>query len=185
METEHALVLKAGKGDVEAFEKLINAHRKRIFNIAYNLTGNEFDAEDISQEAVIKAFKAIRRFRADASFSTWLYRIVRNTFLNECKKRAAKCRRKIVESENFEKLIDTDCRGLKQGKSIESQRSRKILDASLLLLPVKFRLPVVLYHLQGFTYEEIAGIYRVPVGTVKSRIYRGREQLRKMLSCKM
>lgn len=170
---ESKLIDSAKSGDIEAFEELIKNYQKKVFNFAYYLTGNKIDAENISQEAFIKVFKYIKNFRGESKFSLWLFRIVKNTFINEYKSKLRESKYVVPLDTNnhFEKISDDT--------EINNQTHREVVEKLLKRIHLKFRVPVIMYHLQGFTYEEIAKILKVSIGTVKSRISRGRERLRK------
>lgn len=184
IEDEAGLIKKAQEGDIQAFETLICAYQKRVYNIAYQFVGNQADASDLSQDAFIKAFQAIKKFRGECSFSTWLYRIVKNVFLDECRSSAGKM--KALESPLDEEQIDA------QGPirlnpsedpfgTVEKQDLQAMVHSAIRELPLKFQLPIILCDIQEFSYQEISGITKTRVGTVKSRLNRARKLLRKII----
>jgi len=168
---ENLLIEKAVSGDVSAFEQLISNYQLKIYNIALQLSGNEPDARDISQEVFIKIFKELKSFRSECSFSGWLWRIVHNTFYDECKKSYRK-RMSITDS------LDSVSYFLKDTSNPfeETEKSllKKQVEIALSKIPPKYRVTVVMYDIQGFTYNEIAEIIKCSIGTIKSRLNRGR-----------
>jgi RNA polymerase sigma-70 factor (ECF subfamily) len=174
-----SLLKKAQAGDKASFEALIAPILPRLFNLAFQLTRNHDDAGDAVQDSVIKAYRSLGSFRGESEIFTWLSRILRNTILDEFKK-AARRYEEAVETipEPFGGLGGL-C-GL--DRSIETRHEEREL-ASLLKetideLSPKLREPLVMYDLEGFSYEEIASTLEINVGTVKSRLSRARETLR-------
>jgi RNA polymerase sigma-70 factor, ECF subfamily len=167
------LVKRAQKGDADAFEALYNQHLKRVYNIAWRMMGNGADAEDVAQEVMLKAWRALPSFKLGSAFGTWLYRIAVNACSDELRRRRGKTVSveelqavgQELSSEGFEESSVT-------GGSIAQAISR---------LGEDYRAALVLRDVEGYAYEEIAEILRCPIGTVRSRINRAREQMRKML----
>lgn len=179
IENENIIFLeKAKNGDVDAFEKLIASHQEKIYNFAYQLTGNEPDARDISQETIIKVYNSLKNFRKDSSFSTWLWRIVYNTFLNECK---SSYRKKSLLTVSVESLFNLRDNNPEPDKEIENLDFQKQVEQTLLKLPVKYRMTIAMHDMQGIPYEEIARICKISMGTVKSRLNRGRKMLKRII----
>lgn len=178
---EKLLIEKVIKGDIESFEKLIKNYQLYAYNIAYRILGNEEDAKDATQEALIKVYKSINKFEMKSSFSTWLYRIVVNTAKDQLKSRGAE-KYSIDDDEDSEKpKLEIADQSFNPEKVYEKNESSKILHQSIGKLPQESRIALVLRDIQGFTYEEISEMITVPIGTVKSRIARGRSQLKKIL----
>ena len=176
--SERDLVARAKKGDVRAFEALIAGHRERVYQFALTCVKNPSEAEDLAQEALIKAFRGLGSFREDASFSTWLFRIVKNAFLDDIKSRAGKEQAQTAPIDDEPDLpsgADTPEREALRRASDDA------VQAALAELPPDFRVVVTLFDVQGFSYEEISEVLSIPVGTVKSRLSRGREALRELL----
>jgi RNA polymerase sigma-70 factor (ECF subfamily) len=175
---ERELIALAKRGDVRAFEALIAAHRERVFQFALGCVKNPSEAEDLAQEALIKAFRGLASFREDASFSTWLFRIVKNAFLDDVKSRAGKEQAQTAPLDDVPDLpsgADTPERDALRRASADA------VQAALAELPPDFRMVVTLFDVQGFSYDEISEVLAIPVGTVKSRLSRGREALRGLL----
>jgi len=184
IESEAELIKKAREGGIKAFESLISKYQKTIYNIAYQFVQNQEDANDLSQDAFVKAFQSIKKFRGDCSFSTWLYRIVKNVFLDECRSSSGKMR--ALESPLQEEggnlqapaqLHHAD----DQLKSMEKKDLQEMVQRAIRELPLKFQLPIILYDIQNFSYQEISEITNASVGTVKSRLNRARKLLRKII----
>jgi RNA polymerase sigma-70 factor (ECF subfamily) len=173
------LVERAREGDVAAFEKLIAKYQSKVYTFAFAFTGSPDFAQDLAQEALVKVYKSLGSFRFQSAFSTWLYAIVRNTYLDAVKSRAGRERaleeplteREVAELHDFataeERLLATE--------------SRRTVLRALRQVPVAYRTVVALADVQGLGYEEIAGALGVPVGTVKSRLKRGRDALKDVL----
>jgi len=173
------LVERAREGDVAAFEKLIAKYQSKVYTFAFAFTGSPDFAQDLAQEALVKVYKSLGSFRFQSAFSTWLYAIVRNTYLDAVKSRAG--RERALE----EPLTEREVAELHDFATAEerllAKESRRTLLRALRQVPVAYRTVVALADVQGLGYEEIAGALGVPVGTVKSRLKRGRDALKDVL----
>ena len=182
--SEQLLIERSKKKDLEAFEELVSLYEHKIYNFAYRMMGNVEDAQDMTQEAFFRAFKYLEGFRGEASFSTWLYRITANLCKDELRKRY----RLPVDSLD-EKISLHDGEVHKQipssqpgPEAIYTKRElRQDLGELLGTLSPEFRLAVVLRDVLGFSYREISELMECSLGTVKSRISRGRGYLRERL----
>jgi RNA polymerase sigma-70 factor (ECF subfamily) len=170
---ERDLLARSRAGDLHAFEHLVRLYQDRIYNLAYRITGNHEDASDAAQDAFVRAFQALARFREEAAFSTWLYRIATNAALDLVRRRPVM---PPVEVSVHHPSPDDPER-----EAARREVGRRLQDA-LANIPVEFRAAVVLCDLQGLPYEAIAHVLHVPIGTVRSRISRGREALRAQLA---
>ena len=173
------LVERAREGDVVAFEKLIAKYQQKVYTFAFAFTGSPDVAQDLAQDALVKVYRSLGSFRFQSAFSTWLYSIVKNTYLDAIKSRAG--RERALE----DPLTDRDVAELHEAASAEerllAKESRRALMRALRDVPVAYRTVVALSDVQGLGYEEIAGALNVPVGTVKSRLKRGRDALKDAL----
>jgi RNA polymerase sigma-70 factor (ECF subfamily) len=173
------LVERAREGDVAAFEKLIGKYQAKVYTFAFAFTGSPDIAQDLAQEALVKVYKSLGSFRFQSAFSTWLYSIVKNTYLDAVKSRAG--RERALE----EPLTEREVADLHEAATAEerllAKESRHALLRALRQVPVAYRTVVALADVQGLGYEEIAGALNVPVGTVKSRLKRGRDALKDAL----
>ncbi len=185
-DSEKLWLARSREGDVESFEKLIERYQKTAYNVALRVMHNEEDAKDVTQDALIKAYKSIQSFRGDSGFSTWLYRIVVNTCKDELRKRRGN-----VVSLDHGRQTDSGFEAIELSDEtfapevvLESLNVRQTINAAIRALPEQNRTAVVLRDVQGYSYEDIGSLLGCPVGTVKSRINRGRQLLRENLSLK-
>ena len=180
-EAEGALIARSRAGELDAFNGLVELHQRAVFNLCLRMVGNHAAAEDGTQEAFISAFRNIRAYRG-GSFRAWLMRIAANACTDELRRRA---RRPAVSLDLPLPGHDAppDVPDAAPGPETEALRGEQqaLVQAALLLLPADQRLAVVMCDIEGFAYEEIATATAVSVGTVKSRISRGREKLRQAL----
>lgn len=177
---ENELLDRARNGEIPAFEQLLRLYEKKVFNLTFRLTGNRHDAEDLAQEAFLKVFRSLDSFRGESSFSTWLYRITRNTCLDWL-------RRRKVSTVSLDDSLETPDGSMPrqlQSKTpgpdeiLEQKEALSRIQAAISSLPEEYRLAAVLRDVMGFTYEETAEIMECSLGTVKSRIHRARGELR-------
>ena len=180
-------VLACQKGDTEAFSVLVERHQKQMLNIAFRMTGDYDEACDIAQEAFISAYKSIKRFKGEAKFSTWLYRIVVNYSKNRLKQLRGKDRREGVFIDDAERAgtkevmesLTNDCN---PGMQMEKHEMEAQVQKCITSLDDEHKEVLVLRDIQGFSYEEIGDILKIPDGTVKSRLSRARNALKDCLS---
>jgi len=180
--TETDLIRLAQTGDQEAFGALVERHQRYVYNLALRVVGNQQDAEDLVQEALVRAWVAIANFRLESQFRTWLFRIVTNLFYN----RLPSLRRELFE-------LDVDCLAdipddnspdLNPASGIEAEETRAYLHEQIDRLPESQRLLVMLRYQQGLSYEDIARVVSLPLGTVKTGLFRAKERLRKLLQAR-
>jgi RNA polymerase sigma-70 factor (ECF subfamily) len=175
---DRALVAAAQAGDRAAVEQLVRAHYDRILGVCRRITGNETDAADAAQEALIAMVRGLDRFDGRSAFSTWVYRIATNASLDELRRR----RRRPLAVVHDEDHGMHDAVDPTSGQRYDQIGEREAIEAALLTLPDDFRIPVVLRDVADLDYQEIASTLGVPVGTVKSRIARGRGMLANALT---
>jgi RNA polymerase sigma-70 factor, ECF subfamily len=181
---EKQWIERSRKGDVAAFDRIVRKYERSVFNTAYRLSGSHDDAADIAQEAFVRAWNNLKSFRGDAAFSTWLYRIVTNVFLDDRKKKRNRQTRSLDEEMDLdESSVQRQYEDPSPGPQelAEGDERRRLLQQAILSLPENQRAMVVMYHTQGLAYEEIAEILDLPMGTVKSRLNRARLALRDRL----
>ncbi|MCS6775566.1 MAG: sigma-70 family RNA polymerase sigma factor [Chloroherpetonaceae bacterium] len=181
---EKLLIERCKQGDQAAFDKLIRAYERRVYNLAYRLSGNYDEANDISVDAFLRVFQAIRLFRGDANFSTWLFRIVTNVYLDRRKR--MKNRQHLSLEEYIELEENSVARQVEDPSpgpqaTIEQTERWEKLQEAINALPDYQRAMIVLYHTEGLSYEEIAQVMSLNIGTVKSRLNRARLLLREKL----
>ena len=177
---ERELIIRAGRGDAYAFEQLMAAHESKMYAVALRMCGNREDAQDCLQEAMIRVYRAMSGFKGQSSFSTWVYRITMNSCLDELRRRKART------ATSLDAMLENGFAPSDEGDTPEqsSLRSeqRRVLERAIADLPEDMRAAIVLRDVQGLSYDEIARTLDANVGTIKSRISRGREKLRAMLS---
>lgn len=184
---EKLLIERCKRGENAAFDLLIRNYEKRVYNLAYRLCGSYDEANDVSMDAFIRVFQAIKHFRGDANFSTWLFRIVTNVYLDRRKR--TKNRQHLSLEEYIELEENSVSRQIEDpaphpGQVAETNERNAALQKAVNSLPDYQRAMVVLYHTEGLSYEEIADSLDLPIGTVKSRLNRARLVLREKLQSK-
>jgi RNA polymerase sigma-70 factor, ECF subfamily len=175
-----ALVEAARRGDRSSLDQLLRRHYDRVFSVCRRVTGHESDAADAAQEAMILIVRGLDKFDGRSTFATWVYRIATNASLDELRR---KRRRPLVGLGSNSSFDDndndppTEHADPDSGARIDAIGDRMLLDQALATLAEDFRIPVVLRDVGCLDYTEIAEVIGIPVGTVKSRIARGRAQL--------
>jgi RNA polymerase sigma-70 factor (ECF subfamily) len=175
------LVLRWRAGDGSAFATLIRRHERRVYRVLFRMLGNREEAEDTAQETFLNLHRHGHRFRGEALFSTFVYRVASNAALN---RRRSLGRRRAHEQglvRSQQAGSDLPSTPLDPEKALSESEDRSKVQAALLELKPLLRLPLVLYDLEGLPYPEIAQLLDLPEGTVKSRIHRAREVLREAL----
>lgn len=180
-DAELALVRRAREGDLDAFNVLVELHQRAAYNVCLRMLGSRMPAEDATQDAFLSAYRHIRSFQG-TSFRAWLMRIAANSCTDELRRRT---RRPVLSLDippaGSEDTIDVpDATAGPEALALRGEQ-RALVQAALLRLPADQRLAVIMCDLQGFSYEEIAEAMRTSIGTVKSRIARGRDKLRREL----
>ena len=179
-EIDQLLIERVQRGDKKAFELLVVKYQRKLFRLVTRLIHDQAEAEDVVQEAFIKAYRALPNFRGDSAFYTWLYRIGINTAKNHLmvnnRRAPTSTQTDIEEAETF---IDAD--GLKDINTPESLMASKQIAATvnsvMLSLPEELRNAITLREIEGLSYDEIAELMMCPIGTVRSRIFRAREAI--------
>lgn len=175
-----ALVARVQAGEMAAFDILTRKYRERIFSIIYNITSNREDASDLTQDAFVRAFTSIARFKGQSSFFTWLYRIAVNTALSHLKKSRM---RRFFSFENINEemapaeIVDTLSQKSAGDRSAQLAELQEKLNEALQKLSPKHRTVVVLFEIEGLNHQEIADIMHTSEGTVRSRLHYAKQQL--------
>jgi RNA polymerase sigma-70 factor (ECF subfamily) len=182
--SDASLVKRVQQGDRKAFDLLVLKYQHRIIKLIMRYVRDPADALDVAQDAFLKAYRALPRFRGESAFYTWMYRIAINTAKNHLvaqKRRPLDFDLDMQDSDTFDMqnlLKDTDTpEGL-----VLSEEIRETVQAAIAELPADLRTAIVLREMEGMSYEEIAQTMKCPVGTVRSRIFRAREAIDKKLS---
>ena len=176
------------KGEVDAFAVLVERHQKKMLNIAYRMTGDYDEACDVTQEAFIAAYKSIKQFKAEAKFSTWLYRIVINYSKNRLKQLRSRSGHEIVSIDDSGEVKSESAgnpsmsHDSNPGIDMERREREAHVQQCVNSLDAEHREVLVLRDIQGFSYDEIKDILKVPDGTVKSRLSRARNALKDCLA---
>ena len=182
---EMELVKRARKGDLAAYDDLVRRYQERIYATVYHMTSNHEDANDLAQEAFIKAFQALKSFKGGSSFYTWVYRIAVNKTINFLKQRKNRSQMSLDDLD-FNAEHDPDLVALISDKTPRREvvlaELQEKLNAAMQKLSEPHRLAVTLHDVQGLSHEEIAKIMECNVGTVRSRLFYARQQLQAILS---
>ncbi len=172
------LIVRSQRGDHSAFEQLVLKYQDRIYNLCRHMIQDSDDTQDAAQEVFIKAYSGLRSYRPEASLYTWLYRIAVNTCLDYSKKSRPEPFEDESAVENFASAQPSPER------LYQSKETGRLIEAALQRLPKKLRAAIVLKEIEGLSYEEIAESLDTSIGTVKSRISRAREEMRRLLEKK-
>ena len=183
--SEAKLIARAQRGDRAAFDELVRQHYSLAYNVAYRMLGDPDLSADAIQVAFVRAYKAIGRFRREAGFSTWLYRIVTNVCLDQLRRNDHSANSLTLADEDDESSLEErelpDHRA-DPAMSAEQRERQHLVQRALMRLHAGHREILAMYDLSGLSYEEISDILRVPLGTVKSRLNRARHALKEELS---
>ncbi|HKL62194.1 MAG TPA: RNA polymerase sigma factor RpoE [Woeseiaceae bacterium] len=181
--SDAALVKRVQEGDKQAFNLLVLKYQTKIVNLVMRYVRDPDEANDVAQEAFLKAYRALPRFRGDSAFYTWLYRIAVNTaknYLVAAKRRPVEYDLDLQDPEQYDmqaRLKDIDS----PERMMMKDEVQRTIDEAIDELPEDLRTAIVLRELEGMTYEEIAETMECPVGTVRSRIFRAREAISKRI----
>ena len=166
--TDNELVKKAQKGNADAFSELVRRHQHRVYNLAFRYMRESNRAEDMAQEAFLKGFRLLKGFRGDCSFSTWMYKVTGSVCLTELNKR--------------KKRGEVELRPVHEGSyestNAEDNDQAEIVRYCVGHLPDKYATIITLYYLDELSYDEIATIMDIPIGTIKTWMFRARKELR-------
>jgi RNA polymerase sigma-70 factor (ECF subfamily) len=182
---EGVLVQRARRGDLGAYDELVQRYQERIYATVYHMTSNHEDANDLAQESFIKAFQALKSFKGGSSFYTWLYRIAVNKTINFLKQRKNRIHLSLNDLD-FNAEHDPDLVAFVSDKTPRRDANlselQEKLNTALMKLSEPHRLVVVLHDVQGLSHEEIAKVMDCNIGTVRSRLFYARQQLQAWLS---
>lgn len=180
--SDASLIQESLEGDSAAFDQLVLRYQQRLVHSLEHSYGSREDALDIAQQAFVLAWRKLSTFRGDSSFYSWLYRIARNAA-------ATRRRKKRVQSGSLEQLADTggfhpvdDNDSTAPGHRLEQSEDVAAVRTALQQLAEDFRAPLVMKEIDGFSYEEISQILNIPMGTVRSRLFRARQEMAERLT---
>lgn len=179
--TDEFTLRRAQKGDAQAFEQLVTPHEQMLWRVCYHYTHHQEDAADCLQEAMLKAWRAIGSYRGECALSSWLYRIASTVCLDFLRKQ-----KRLPPTESADELAEDGFMPIDASptpdEAVLRAESAKDIRAAMDSLPGEMRTVIILYALQGLSYEEIAEVMKTSVGTVKSRLNRARQKLATHLS---
>ena len=184
-DTDEHLMLRVGRGERAAFDEIVRRYSRKMVNVAYQIVGEREQAEDIAQETFLRAYKSAARYTEMAKFSTWLYTIAINLCRNELRRRKFRpySLEEMAEREDEGKLrVDIADERSKPDSDLERKETVRNVQRAIAMVPEKFRVPMVLRDIQDLSYEEIGAMLKLPEGTVKSRINRGRLRVKQILA---
>ncbi len=179
-QTDASLVQRTLESDTQAYDELVRRYQRQVYNLAYRMLGNPEDAGDLVQETFLRAYGALGSFRQDASFLTWLYKIASNLCIDHMRSRKSKgaLSLDLELEEGREPVAD---RSFSPEDTVIRGAVSDVVQKCVMNLPTKYRVVVVMRHLQGMSIEEIAEQLSLPSGTVKTHLFRAREMLRERL----
>lgn len=177
---ERELIARLQKRDEAAFEELIRQYEKKVYTLCFRMCGNSEDAEEAAQDAFLALWRGIDRFRQESSLSTWIYRLATNACIDTLRRR--KKQSGSVSLDDEELFVDAVDTSPQPQETVEYREAQKLLQEGLSALPEEYRKVLILREIEGLSYTEIAESASIELGTVKSRISRGRSLLRNFLS---
>jgi RNA polymerase sigma-70 factor (ECF subfamily) len=179
VESDVDLIRRAQQGDSDAFATLFHAHKARVYSVCLRLTSNAAEAEDLTQEAFLQAFRKLSLFRGDSALSTWLYRIAVNTVLMRFRKKA-------LRQVSLDEPYDRDARVVRREYGSKDARLAGSIDRIALIraigeLPAGYRTIFLLHEVEGFEHQEIAELLHCSVGNSKSQLHKAKMRIRELL----
>lgn len=177
---ERELIARLQKRDEAAFEELIRQYEKKVYTLCFRMCGNSEDAEEAAQDTFLALWRGIDRFRQESSLSTWIYRLATNACIDTLRRR--KKQSGSVSLDDEELFVDAVDTSPQPQETVEHRETQKLLQEGLSALPEEYRKVLILREIEGLSYTEIAESASIELGTVKSRISRGRSLLRNFLS---
>ena len=177
---ERELIARLQKRDEAAFEELIRQYEKKVYTLCFRMCGNSEDAEEAAQDAFLALWRGIDRFRQESSLSTWIYRLATNACIDTLRRR--KKQSGSVSLDDEELFVDAVDTSPQPQETVEHRETQKLLQEGLSALSEEYRKVLILREIEGLSYTEIAESASIELGTVKSRISRGRSLLRNFLS---
>jgi len=184
-EEDEALVARAQRGEVKAFDELVNRYKQRLYAAAYHMTGNHEDANDLVQDAFIKAYRSLHSFKGQSSFYTWIYRITVNRTINFLKRNK---QRDHASLNDMDASVETDPDYVELMSHVTPRREvglnelQEKLNEAIQKLSEEHRAVVIMHDVQGMTHADIAKVMGCSEGTVRSRLFYARQQLQGLLS---
>ena len=175
------LVTNALAGREACFEELVRRYQRPIAAYVYRMVGNYDAALDLTQEVFIKVYNSLSRYRSEFKFSTWIYKIAHNAAIDHLRRHAVREQALVTGPDSERREISIESRRLTPEQESERKERRSEIEAVVQLLPTAYRELIVLRHSQDLSYDEIAEVTGLPLGTVKNRLFRAREAMRDQL----
>ena len=175
--SDDSLIVLFQNGEQEVFRFLVERYQEKVRNIVFSIFNDADLVDDIAQEVFIKVFQALQKFRFESSFYTWIYRITLNKCRDELRKKKVK---RFFSFQSFEKTTNLKIENMAT-TTFDDENMMGVIQETMKKLPEKFRLPIILKDIDGLSYDEIADVLDCEVGTVKSRLSRGRTMLKELL----
>jgi len=175
--SDDSLIVLFQNGEKEVFRFLVERYQEKVRNIVFSIFNDADLVDDISQEVFIKVFQALHNFRFESSFYTWIYRITVNKCRDELRKKKVK---RFFSFHSFEKTTNLKIENMAT-TTFDDENMVGVIQETIKKLPEKFRMPIILKDIDGLSYDEIAEVLDCEVGTVKSRLSRGRTMLKELL----
>jgi len=176
------LLTRCRNGDHAAWDRVVRHHHQRVYNLAYRYNGRFDEAEDLTQEIFLKVYRTLHTYKPElGAFETWMMRVSRNCIIDHYRKLKTERRQTDSLEGEHDQVAETGNRFANPAEVLDQRELSERVHGALLRLSEDLREVVILRDLEGFAYEEIVEIVRVPIGTVKSRINRGRVEMAKML----
>lgn len=182
--TDQQLIERINAGDARKYALLVDRHKDRAFTLALRTVGDRHDAEEIVQDAFVRAYRSLGSFRGDAKFSTWLYRIVYNLCMTRVSRRRPKGEQLDIDEQKYD-VLTADESVSSVHEQMETREFRGILVEEVNSLPEKYRVVLTLFYLEEQSYDEIVEVMNLPLGTVKTNLFRGRNLLRERMLTRM
>jgi len=183
-ELSETIAATCGNEDRKLFDDLVSRHHRQIYNVAYRMTGNAADADDLTQDTFVKAFRFFHYYKRDMPFDNWLYRIMSNIHVDWLRRRPKVHLRSLdepIQQEEGEATMEIPDHSDGPESLVLSHELDAEMQTALNTLPKDFRLTVILSDIEGLSYEEISEVMGCSIGTVRSRLHRGRKLLREKL----
>ncbi len=184
-EPDQKIIEDIRAGRTHRYSILVDRHKDRAMTLALRLVGMKEEAEELVQDAFVRAFNNLDQFRGEAKFSTWFYRILYNLCMTKVTRRKAKPELLDVHDEMMLDNIFVDQDELSIQQRMENDEMQRLIASEIENLPEKLRSPVVLFYVQEMSYDEMASVLDAPLGTVKTNLFRGRNLLRQLVLAKM
>jgi RNA polymerase sigma-70 factor, ECF subfamily len=180
--TDAELVRACLQGDRNAWEQVVRQHQQRIFNVAYRFTGKFEEAEDLTQEIFMKVYRTLGSYRSESGMLiTWMVRVARNHMIDQYRKHKLERSQTSSLEVEYEKVEENPARYDNPSQALDRNEKAEMIHSMLLRVPEDLRQSVILRDLEELSYEEISEMLKLPLGTVKSRINRGRAELARLL----